>query len=134
MDTQIITTIISILWWVLIASITYYLTKKKEEEFEWKKEKLRFYIEFIESLSWITDWEKNLENEIRYAKACNNLHLFATSDVLFALQEFREKAKWKDFDYVPYLTILINEIRKDIKVKRLDNNLNFYLATSKSKK
>ena len=134
MNTQIITTIISVLWWVLIASLTYYLTKIKEKEAEWRKEKLRFYIEFTESLSWITDNELNLENEIRYAKACNNLHLFAPSKVLKALKTFKKNSNWKDFSYSEYLKILFNEIRNDIKTDKIDADYEFLLSTSKAKK
>lgn len=122
MDISIITTIISILWWILIASITYYLTKIKEQESEWRKEKLKIYIEFIESLSWITDCEWSYENDIKFAKCCNNLYLFAPLKVLSALKIFQKEVAItntnKSFEkYTQTLGNLISEIRKDIKIK-----------------
>ena len=64
--------------------ITFYLSKAAERESEWRKEKLRLYLNFVEALSGITDCEKSIEGDIKFAKACNDLHALASSQVLIS--------------------------------------------------
>ena len=45
------------------------LSKAAERESEWRKEKLRLYLNFVEALSGITDCEKSIEGDIKFAKA-----------------------------------------------------------------
>ena len=124
---EVITTIISILGAIILASITYSFNKRKEREAEWRKEKLNFYMKFIESLSGITDCEWSAENNIKFAKSCNDLYLFATWKVLSALKEFQNEVRItnqnKSFEnYTKTLTDLIFQIRKDMKIKGTNTN------------
>lgn len=140
MTTEIIIAILWIIGSIIVASLTFSFNKKKEREAEWRKEKLKFYIEFIESLSWITDFEWSYENDIRFAKACNDLYLFAPNNVLWALKEFQNHIRIsnesKSYEiYMKTLSELILKIRNDIGIKWEDGgNFNVNLWTSGRKK
>jgi hypothetical protein len=71
--------------------ILFYLNKAAERESEWRKEKLQLYLNFVGSLSGITDFEISKDNEIKFAKACNDLHALASCEVLKALHAYQNK-------------------------------------------
>lgn len=107
---------------VIVALLQHFLDKNKQRELEWREMKIKFYVDFMESLSGITDCEKSLSNDIVFAKCCNNLYLFSPSRVVQLLQKFQDEIgitnNNKSFEkYTTTLTDLICEIRKDIKVK-----------------
>jgi hypothetical protein len=62
-----------------VAILIFSKTKKSEREAEWRKVKLKLYLNFMESLSGITDSEKPDEGDVVFAKACNDLHLLAST-------------------------------------------------------
>ena len=101
--------------------IQHLLDRRKEREAEWRRSKLDFYIEFIEALSGILEGEKTKENEIAFAKACNNLYLFSPKGVLGALQKYQDEISASNKNqsarrYADCLRRLICEIRRDIKI------------------
>lgn len=52
-------------WGILVPALagvlTFYKSKAAERESEWRKEKLKLHLNFVESLSGITDSEKSIE-------------------------------------------------------------------------
>lgn len=87
------TEFISIVGALLLAAATYWLTKKREVEAEWRKEKLGHYKAFVDSLSKILDGESTPEGQVAFAKACNDLLLFAPQFVIEALAEFQNETR-----------------------------------------
>ena len=114
----------------LAVVITFYLSKAAERESEWRREKLRLYLKFVEALSGITDCEKSIEGEIKFAKACNDLHALASSQVLKALHAYQGKIAISNISSTPaekqdVLNRLVLEMRKDLKVKPKDKESEF---------
>lgn len=129
---EILKEISPILGGVLIASLSYYFTKIKEREAEWRKEKLRLYIEFIESLTDNIEEVSTMEGRKRFAKASNNLYLFAPSKVLSGLKGLQDEINVKNphrtlEKHNKYLSVLIFQIRKDIGIKENDET-NFNMS------
>jgi hypothetical protein len=89
MQVQTIATVLASITVLLGAAWTYWLTKKKEREAEIRREKLEYYKAFIASLSGILQGESSAEGQKIFAKACNNLFLFAPQPVLETLRDFR---------------------------------------------
>jgi hypothetical protein len=80
------------------------------------------YLNFIESLSGITDSEKNDEGEINFAKACNNLHSLAPISVLNALHNYQNEIRISNPNPNPELIqkaldSLIYYMRRDMKLR-----------------
>ncbi|MCB1985458.1 MAG: hypothetical protein H6936_14250 [Burkholderiales bacterium] len=116
----------------LVGVITFYLSKAAERESEWRKEKLRLYLSFVEALSGITDCEKSIENDIKFAKACNDLHALSPQQVLKALHRYQETMAISNTSSTPKekqiaLNMLMLEMRKDLKVKPKDKKSEFQM-------
>ena len=123
MSTEIVTALIALFGSVLSLSISYWFSKKNERESEWKKEKLAYYKAFVESLSGSLRYHTTAEGQAHYAKATNNMLLFASPEVLKALNEFKEETR----NEIPIekhdqlLKKLIIAMRKDIGLVKNDN-------------
>src|SRR3989338_2614514 len=89
MSAAFITAIIGFFGSLVVASLTYWFTKRREREAEWRKEKLAYYKAFIESMSGIIEGDASPEGHRVFAKATNNLLLFAPQSVIEALNAFR---------------------------------------------
>jgi len=114
----------------LAGVVTFYLSKAAERESEWRKEKLQLYLNFVGTLSGITDFEISIDNEIRFAKACNDLHALASAEVLKALHIYQSKMAISNTSSTPEekqesLDALILKIRKDLKVRPKDKDSEF---------
>ncbi len=126
METAIITALITFLGGVVVASITFWLTKQKEREAEWRKEKLAYYKSLIESLSGIVDGDSSPDGQRSFAKATNNILLFAPQSVIGALNEFRQEIRVSNSkrtleEHDRLLAILLLAIRRDIGVSPEDD-------------
>ncbi len=109
----------------IMAVFTLYANKSFEREAEWRKEKLRLYLSFVEALSGITDGEINIENEIKFAKSCNDLHALASADVIKSLHIYQETMSKSNTsstieDKQRALTKLIYNMRRDLKIRPQD--------------
>lgn len=116
----------------LAGVVTFYLSKAAERESEWRKEKLRLYLNFVEALSGITDCEKSTGNDIKFAKACNDLHALSPKQVLAALHSYQEKIAISNTSSTPKekqvtLNKLVLEMRRDLKVKPKDKESDFQM-------
>lgn len=112
--------------------ITFYLSKAAERESEWRKEKLRLYLNFVEALSGITDCEKSPEGDIKFAKACNDLHALACSAVLDALHQYQDNMALSNTtssleQKQVALNKLVFEMRRDLKVKPKEKESEFQM-------
>jgi LPXTG-motif cell wall-anchored protein len=121
------TSVISAVGALLIAVAGYVFTKRKEREAEWRKEKLAYYKEFIESLSGTIAGETTPEGQVRFARACNNILLFAPYAVITALDRFHEEIRVSNAakslqKHDLLLSKLFLEIRKDIGVTPRDHS------------
>ena len=130
MSTALVASLISALSAFLIAVAGYVFTKRAERESEWRKEKVAYYKEFVSSLSGAIETETTPEGQIRFARACNNVLLFAPQDVIKALEQFHEEIRVtnpsKSGDrHNLLLSELFFAIRRDIGVKPKDTRVSF---------
>lgn len=114
----------------LVAVAGYVFTKKKEREAEWRKEKLIYYKEFVDSLSGTIAGETSPQGQVRFAKACNNLLLFAPYAVIRALDEFHKEIRVSNPSkslerHDSLLSKLFIEMRRDIGVVPHDDRPTF---------
>lgn len=101
--------------------------QKREREAEWRKEKLVYYQNLVESLSNIIKGDDSPEGHKAFANATNNLLLFAPESVIDALNNFRleiciSNKKRTQERHDQLLAILFFEIRCDIGVSSKKNN------------
>ena len=126
METTIATTLIAVFGSVLVSALTYWSTKQREREAEWRKEKLTYYKAFVESLSGIVEGDSSSEGHKAFAKATNNLLLFAPQAVIAALNEFRHEIRISNTNrtqekHDQLLAVLLRAIRNDIGVSPKDD-------------
>lgn len=130
MDTAITTALIALLGSILAAVLTYWTTKQKERETEWRKEKLAYYKSFIESMSGVVEGDHTTEGHKAFAKATNNLLLFAPQSVIVALNEFRHEIRISNTNRTQeahdrLLAALLLAIRRDIGMSPEDDPATF---------
>lgn len=130
METAIATALIALFGSVLVAVLTYWSTKRREREAEWRKEKLAYYKTFIESLSGIVEGDSSPEGHKSFARATNNLLLFAPQAVIVALNEFRHEIRVSNTSRTQekhdrLLAVLLLAIRRDIGVSPEDEPSTF---------
>lgn len=120
----------------LIGVLTFYKTKEAERESEWRKEKLKLYLKFVEALSGITDAEITDDGVINFAKACNDLHALSSLKVICALHEYQHTPNSSAELKQKALDKLLYEIRRDLKIKPRDKEKQFQMLlwTSGKKK
>lgn len=109
---------------------TFHKNKVAERESEWRKEKLKLYLNFVHALRGITDFEISAQGEINFEKACNDLHALSPNSVLTALHNYQDKIRISNLNSTPYenqiaLNHLIWEMRKDLKIKPIENKSDF---------
>ena len=125
----------------LVAVWTFKKAKDSERESEWRKEKLKLYLSFVEALSGITGSEISDEGEIKFAKSCNDLHALSPARVLMALHEYQNQIRVSNPNpsielKQKALDALLYEMRKDLKIKPSDkmHEFSMQLWTSGKKK
>src|ERR1043165_764170 len=114
----------------VVATVTYILTKRAERDAEWRKEKLAYYKEFVASLSGSIAGESTAEGQVRFARASNDLLLFAPYAVIDTLSRFREEIRVpntakKIEKHDALLSELFFQIRKDIGIRPSDSRRSF---------
>ena len=130
METAIATALIAFLGSLMVAVLTYWFTKQREREAEWRKEKLAHYKAFIESFSGIIEGDSSPEGHKSFAKATNNLLLFAPQSVIAALNEFRHGIRVSNMnrtqqEHDRLLAALLLAIRRDVGVWPADEPSTF---------
>jgi hypothetical protein len=109
---------------------TYVLTKRREREAEWRVEKLAYYKAFIESLSGIVSGDDTPESHLVFARATNNLLLFAPQNVIDSINAFRHEIRISNptpsrDQHDKLLKDLLLEVRRDIGVYPADDPSKF---------
>lgn len=130
MSSTIVVALIGFLGSVVAAALAYGFTKKREREAEWRKEKLAYYQAFVERLSGIVEGDDSPEGHRSFAKATNNLLLFAPQSVIEALNAFRNEIRVSNpsrsrVQHDKLLAALLLAIRGDIGVYPPDRAASF---------
>lgn len=130
MNAVVLAALIGLISSVVAAVIAYWTTKRREREAEWRKEKLGYYKTLIESLSGIVEGDSTPEGHRLFARATNNLLLFAPETVLAALQAFRDEIRISNprrsrERHDELLAVLLFAIRRDIGVTPSDDPTTF---------
>jgi hypothetical protein len=127
----LVTALIGLIGSVFVAAVTYWTTKRREREAEWRKEKLAYYKAFIESISGIVEGDDSSEGHRLYARATNNLLLFAPQGVIEAVNAFRaenaisNRKNWSKKRHDQLLNALLLAIRVDVGIQPIDNAQTF---------
>lgn len=116
---------------LVVAAVTYWLTKQREREAEWRKEKLAYYKAFVESLNGIIEGDASPEGHRAFAKATNNLLLFAPQSVIASLNAFRHETRLSNSNrtqeqHDKLLAELLLDIRLDVGIFPKDNPALFH--------
>jgi len=130
MTTPFIAPLLGLFGSILVAVFTYWSTKQRERDAEWRKEKIVYYKSFVESLSGIVEGNEIPEGHKLYAKATNNLLLFAPQSVIEALNAFRLENSVSNKDrsqekHDALLAALLLAVRQDIGVHPADDPATF---------
>lgn len=128
--TALATSLISAAGALLVAVAGYIFAKRKDREAEWRKEKLAYYKEFVSSLSGILENESSPQEQVRFAKASNDILLFAPYHVIEALMAFQNEIGARNPSrsrerHDQLLSALFFEMRRDIGVKPRDKRRGF---------
>ena len=130
METPVLVALIGLFGTVLAAAAAYWSTKKREREAEWRKDKLAYYKAFVESLSGIVEGDATPEGHQLFARATNNLLLFAPQEVIASLNAFRDEIRVSNRDrsrerHDNLFTTLMLAIRRDVGVSPSDTASTF---------
>jgi hypothetical protein len=130
MNAVVIAAMISLVGGLVAVVATYWFTKKREREAEWRQQKLAYYKAFIESLSGTVEGDATPEGHRAFAKATNNLLLFAPQRVIEALNAFRNEIRVSNPNrtreqHDKLLAVLLLAIRQDVGVVPPDNPSTF---------
>lgn len=120
---------------VISSYVTYRFTRKMQLEAEWRKDKLIYYSQLIESITETMSWPENFEKTYRqYAHTHNIISLIAPQEVaniafeIYLAQEsslkqkltHEESDKWVS-DGKRLLKQLVLAMRKDLRIKLKDD-------------
>jgi len=115
---------------LLVAVAGYVFTKRAERESRWRDEKLAHYKEFVASLTGIIENETTPEGQMRFARACNDILLFAPQRVIEALSKLHDEIRVSNSNknkerHDTLLSQLLLEIRRDVGVRPRDDANSF---------
>ncbi|HSY52716.1 MAG TPA: hypothetical protein VLC46_28205 [Thermoanaerobaculia bacterium] len=130
MTTAVITAFISATAALLVAVAGYVLTKRAERDAAWRNEKMNHYKEFVASLTGIIKDESTAEGQQRFARASNDILLFAPQSVLKALQLFHNEVGSSNPNQTKerhdaLLAKLLFEVRRDLGISPADDPATF---------
>jgi hypothetical protein len=130
MDSTLLTAVITVSGSICAVGATYWFTKKRERDAEWRKQKLEHYKAFVVSLSGTIVGESTASGQRAFAKACNDLMLFAPQSVIEALQSFQQEIKISnpnksDARHEQLMARLFLEMRRDLKITPADDPSTF---------
>lgn len=126
MSTELLAAIISAASALVVAAAGYVFTKRAEREATWRAEKLAYYKAFVSSLSGVLEGETSDEGQQQFARACNDIQLFAPERVIRTLAQFQDEiqvsnpAKSRE-RHDKLLSQLFFEIRRDLRISPRDS-------------
>jgi hypothetical protein len=117
-----ITVVAPVLGAIIVAALTWFLSRQKDREAAWRETKLRHYEEFLAVLSHTVGFGSGEQDRIRWAHACNAIHLVAPPAVIEALYAFQDTTRapigeLDPRDHDATLTVLLIAIRSDLGLK-----------------
>jgi hypothetical protein len=126
MSTQLLAAIISAAGAIVVAVLGYVLTKRAEREARWRDEKLAHYKAFVSSLSGVLEGETSDEGQKQFARACNDIQLFAPEKVIGVLAQFQDEIRVSNpakslEHHDALLSQLFFEIRRDLRISPRDS-------------
>lgn len=123
MTAEAIAALISAAGALLAAVAGYVFTKWAEREAAWRSEKLEHYKALLGSLSGILKGRDTAEGQMAFARACNDVLLFAPKPVLEALFRFQDEIRASNpgksqRGHDDRLRELVVAIRRDLRLPR----------------
>jgi len=98
--------------------LTYLFTKNRERAAEIRNLKIKVYKEFADTITGVLGEGNSYESKLGFANACNNVNLFASKDVVLALNRLiklvNKKEDGETMSHDEIVTLLYSKIRKDI--------------------
>ena len=125
MTPQTLAALISTSGALLVAVAGYLFAKRAEREAAWRSEKLGNYKALLVSLNGIFEGQGTEEGQKAFARACNDLLLFAPRSVIDALVRFQDEIRASNPNksqqgHDMRLSELILAIRKDLRLRPKD--------------
>lgn len=126
MSSELLAAITSAAGALIVALLGYFFTKRAEREATWRNEKLVYYKAFVSSLSGIIEGEAVEGGQQQFARACNDMLLFAPQRVIRALAQFQDEIRVSNAEksrecHDKLLSQLLLEIRRDLHVSPKDS-------------
>jgi hypothetical protein len=123
MTAEAIAALISAAGALLVAVAGYLFTKREEREAAWRSEKLEHYKALLGSLSGILEGRGTAAGQMAFARACNDVLLFAPKPVLEALFRFQDEIRASNphksqQGHDDRLRELVVAIRRDLRLPR----------------
>ncbi|MBP4139664.1 hypothetical protein [Flavobacterium geliluteum] len=121
MSTELIISILGAITAILVSFIGAFLANKNNVILQTKKLKEEHYVAYIEALHYLAGNNSDTAATEKYVFARNKIFIIAGEDVIIKMIHYEEEAFGKPNDlHDKYLTELIKEIRKDLKI--IDKN------------
>ncbi len=138
-SSQVLIPILTVIGTVLVAVVsayfTYRFTRRLQLEAEWRKDKLRYYSQLIDSITETMSYPEDFRGvHDRYAKAHNIISLIAPQNVANIVFEYffaeqhswdQEMTKEEESELVSAqkhrLKLLVLEMRKDLRISPKDD-------------
>lgn len=118
MTTEVLISILGATTAVTISVIGAWLANRNSIVLQTRKLKEQHYVSYMEALHNLATEEKNKEMTKNYVFACDKLFLIASEEVIKKILLYEEEAVGKANNlHDKYLTELVKEIRKDLKIK-----------------
>lgn len=118
METAIIISILGTITAVTVSIIGAFLANRNSVILQIRKLKEEHYVAYIEALHCLVGDNKSPLFLEKYVLARNKLFLIASENVIKKLLEYEEEAVGKETSlHDVYLTKLVSEIRKDLRIK-----------------
>lgn len=118
MSTGIYISLLGAISAIIVSCIGAWLANRNNIVLQTRKLKEEHYIAYIEALHNLAGDNNAIENVRNYVFARDKLFLIASEKVIKKMLEYEEKAVGKENSlHDTFLTELIKEIRKDLKIK-----------------
>lgn len=122
MTTELIISILGAVTAILVSFIGAFLANKNNVLIQTKKLKEEHYVAYIEAVHYLASNNSDAKATEKYVFARNKIFIIASEEVVIKMIKYEEDAVGKQNDlHDIYLTELIKEIRKDLKI----NDKNF---------
>jgi hypothetical protein len=117
MSTELIISIVGAITAILVSFIGAFLVNQNNVILQTKKLKEEHYVAYIEAVHYLAGNNSDSIATEKYVFARNKIFIVASEEVVIKMIQYEEEAVGKQNDlHDKYLTELIKEIRKDLKI------------------